>query len=162
MTKTHAKNFIDYLVSLKDNKAAISALRKCTDQKRVFEAAKYIYPFLPDDNKKWEQECFIAVSSLFAYCPNHTDSCSFGESLFRIFGNDENKGKKVLNFLKASEESVFYQLRQLIFISNKSPINWEDLIICLCGWKSYDKWAQNKIAKDFWTHKKQEAELINE
>ena len=145
----HQQSFVEYLVSLAKNKdlAALAKIRRCRWPRYRYQAGEYIYHFLPTQSDSWANECYLEVASIFAEHRLHSSNTSFGRTMSMVMGN--NKGRFNV-FLSSKNNGVFVHLRHLVSMAGKAPINYIEILNYLCHWNHHDRWAQNKLAKDFW------------
>jgi CRISPR type I-E-associated protein CasB/Cse2 len=149
--KPIANSFYEYLLKLKDDKAAMAELKRGI----AFEPGTYtpmfcyITPFLSDNTNELP---FFLTASLFAMHPLTTDEGNLGTSL-RNLESSPSTELRFKTLLRCREEELSTQLRGVISLlaSKGIPVNYIELFNAIKYWEHPDKFIQKKLAKSFWS-----------
>jgi CRISPR type I-E-associated protein CasB/Cse2 len=150
--------FVDYLESLKEDRAAMAALRRglgYTADDAPAETRRIIEPRLSQTTSpSWERACYL-VGPLFAFHPESTGSGDMGAHLRAIRGDDPNETaveRRFTQLLAAHPDDLADYLRQAVSLlkSKDQPINWRVLFQHICNWDHPTGYVQKTWARSFW------------
>ncbi|MGH8629685.1 MAG: type I-E CRISPR-associated protein Cse2/CasB [Burkholderiales bacterium] len=148
-------NFIRFLYSLKDDRAALAALRRGLGEEpgAVAEMGKYIYRFFPasgTDNPR-EERAYFLVASLFALHPEATERGNMGAHMRAIRRDEEDTAveRRFSQLLSAHTNDLPDLLRQAVSLlkAKEQPVNWRELLSDVVYWG--DK-VQQRWARSYW------------
>jgi CRISPR system Cascade subunit CasB len=155
MTKIHP--FITHLESLRDDRAALAALRRGLGQPpgTVASMHRYVVYWLPPD-EPWLERAYYLVAALFAYHPAEGGKGNMGNHFARTRdpqGDNTAIERRFTALLAAHPDDLDFYLRQAIsFIKSKDevPINWHQLLSDVLAWSHPDRYVQKDWARAFW------------
>jgi CRISPR system Cascade subunit CasB len=163
--------FVEYLESLRDNRAALAALRRGLGQPSgtVADMYRYVVPWLPGDAPPWQEAAYYLIAALFAYHPDAGGAGNIGAHFARARardpqGDDTAIERRFTALLAAHPDDLDPYLRQAIsFLKSKEvPINWHQLLSDVLGWGSPSRHVQRQWASDFWGHPAREPQAENQ
>jgi len=159
--ESHAGRFCSYLLSLAEDKAAMSALKRGAAHQpgEYTPQFRYIVPFIPE--KTYELPYFL-TATLFGIHPVNSSAGSFGSAfkgIYQATGSDSIE-LRFNALLQAREEDLPYHLRNAVSLlaSKNIPVNYTELFDAIRNWNHPDKFVQKKWAKEFWSPVKISAE----
>ncbi len=152
------EKFIAYLESLREDRAALAALRRGLGQPTGAEPQMYPYvePWLPDTNRAWLEKDYYLVASLFAYHPEPKGSGNMGAHFARTrepTGDNTAVERRFVALLAAHPDDLrrFYLRQAVSFLKSKEiPINWRQLLADLRRWDHPHRYVQHRWARAFW------------
>jgi len=162
--KEQVHPFVEYLESLRDNRAALAALRRGLGQPpgTVADMYRYVVRWLPDDAKPWREAAYYQIAALFAYHPAEGGQGNMGRHFDAVRRQDPNADHTALErrftaLLAAHPEDLDFYLRQAVsFLRSKEvPINWQRLFYDLRRWGYENRPAQRDWARAFWGRPKE-------
>lgn len=167
MENTHP--FITYLESLREDRAALAALRRGLGQPpgTVADMYRYVVPWLADDAPPWRETAYYLIAALFAYHPKEGGTDNMGRHFARARdpqGDDTAIERRLTALLAAHPEDLGFYLRQAVsFLKSKEvPINWHQLLSDLLGWGHPERYVQQQWARAFWGRSTQETKTNEE
>lgn len=149
--------FVQHLqrLSEREDRAALAILRRgLRDQPELnFEAAKYVYPALPNNLYPANVKDAFLVAALYALHPLGGGQGNLGVSVSKITGNSANIEKRFLALVDSDKDSLPTKLRHMTTLlkANSVPIAWAQLLKDLSSWEHPDKWVQRKWVNEFYT-----------
>jgi CRISPR system Cascade subunit CasB len=158
---TKHEEFITFLEGLKEDRAALAALRRGLGEPpgTVAEMGKYIYPFLGADEPRahrarQEETTYFLVAALFALHPESTGRGDLGRHLRDIRLDDKETAveRRFTQLLAADPADLPDLLRQAVSLlkAKEQPIHWEALIKDVLNWGHPSGFVQHKWARSFW------------
>ena len=169
MTKNQEKSnpFIEFLLSKKDDRGVLAALRRGLGQApgQSPDMYPYVIHFLPEKPYPTLESAYYLTASLFAFHPLNTSAGNLGDHMtatIRSEGERQSVERRFTNLLKAHVDDLRVYLRQSIGIlkSREIPVNWNQLLNDLIYWDHPQLFVQQKWAKSFWGRKYPSNELI--
>ena len=155
MTKTHP--FVSYLEGLRDDRAALAAMRRGLGRPpgTVADMYRYVVPWLAADAPIWLERAYYTVAALFAYHPAPGSTGNMGDHFARARdprGDDTAIERRFTALLAAHPDDVDSYLRQAVSLlkSKEVPIEWHQLLSDLLGWGHPDRYVQRQWARAFW------------
>ncbi|GIK40703.1 MAG: hypothetical protein BroJett011_45360 [Chloroflexota bacterium] len=152
------ENFINYLFKLRDNRAAMAALRRGLGQYPGTAGQMYYYvaPFLEKAPGDIEYLYYL-VASLYAFHPQEGGSGNMGDHFRYVDPKAENEAivRRFENLLTARFDDLHLHLRQVVSFlkSRESPINWFRLLSDLRRWQDRKRLIQHCWAKQFYRNR---------
>lgn len=156
------EGFVKHLESLRDNndRAALATLRKGLKGKPElnFDAAKYVYPWLPPNLYAVGVENAFLLGSLFALHPAKGGKGNMGGSVRRIKDKSGSIEKRFSALVDSDREALPVKLRYMTTLlkSNNVPVDWLQMLKDLSSWEHQDKFVQRKWVSDFYGVKEEE------
>lgn len=155
MTEDHP--FIAYLERLRDDRAALAALRRGLGRPAgtVADMYRYVVPWLRDDAASWEEAAHYLIAGLFAY---HSHAVGVG-NMGRHFAETRDPQsdnaaieRRFTALLAAHPDDLDFYLRQAVgyLRSKEVPINWHQLLVDVLAWGHPDRYVQQRWARAFW------------
>lgn len=152
------EKFVAYLESLREDRAALAALRRGMGQPPGTEPQMYPYvePWLPESSRGWLEGAYYLTAALFAYHPAEGGQGNMGNHFARVRAteaDDTALERRFVTLLAAHLEDLQrFHLRQAVsFLKSKeAPINWLQLLKDLQGWDYSDRPVQQRWARAFW------------
>ena len=167
MTKTYP--FIEYLESLRDDRAALAALRRGLGQPpgAVADMYRYIVPWLSDDAPPWQEAAYYLIASLFAYHPAEGGTGNMGSHFARARDPQSDNTaieRRFTALLAAHPDDLDFYLRQAVsFLKSKEvPINWHQLLFDVLAWGHPARYVQKQWASAFWGRSAEETKMTEE
>jgi CRISPR system Cascade subunit CasB len=155
MTKTQP--FITYLEELRDDRAALAALRRGLGQPPGTVAGMYPYVvrWLPADAPPAREAAYYLVAALYAYHPAQGGVGNLGEAFRRTLdpqGDNTAVERRFTALLAAHPDDLDFYLRQAVsFLRSKEvPVNWHQLLADVLAWGHPDRYVQKQWARAFW------------
>lgn len=149
--------FISYLETLREDRAALAALRRGLGQPpgTAVEQFPYVVPWLPSQSSRSLEESYFLVASLFAYHPAPGGTGDMGSHMAQACqaGEDATATERRFTALLAAhpDDLPFYLRQAVSFLrSREVPINWHQLIYDVRGWGHPDRYVQRRWARSFW------------
>jgi CRISPR system Cascade subunit CasB len=165
--KTHP--FVEHLEDLRNDRAALAALRRGLGQApgTVADMYRYVVPWLPDDAPPWREDAYYLVAALFAYHPDTGGTGNVGRHFAHTRdpqGDDTAIERRFTALLAAHPDDLGFYLRQAIsFLKSKEvPVNWHQLLPDLLSWGHPKRYVQKAWARAFWGRPTQETETEEE
>lgn len=157
--------FIEYLESLRDDRAALAALRRGLGRPpgTVPDMYRYVVPWLPADAPTWREDAIYMVAALFAYHPAASGIGNMGNHFARARdpqGDDTAIERRFSALLAAHPDDLGFYLRQAVsFLKSKEvPVNWHQLLPDVLAWSHPDRYVQKQWARAFWGRPVQETQ----
>jgi CRISPR system Cascade subunit CasB len=161
--------FITHLERLRDDRAALAALRRGLGQPPGTAASMYPYivRWLSEDAPPWQEAAYYFIASLFAYHPAEGGVGNMGNHFARARdpqGDNTAIERRFTALLAAHPDDLSFYLRQAVsFLKSKEvPVNWHQLLSDLLGWGSSDRYVQQQWARAFWGRPAQETQTKEE
>ena len=149
--------FVTHLETLRDDRAALAALRRGLGQPpgTAREMYRYVEPWLSNNPPREVEEAYYLVASLFGYHPEAGGVGNLGDAFARARdprGEDTAIERRFTALLAAHPDDLPFYLRQAIsFLKAKEvPVNWHQLLSDLLAWNHPDGYIQKRWARAFW------------
>ena len=150
--------FVQYLLTLAENRAALAALRRGLGRPpgTVPEMFPYVVPHLPARSHPNEEAAYYTLAALFALHPCHTEQGNMGAHLTQAAnpGNREAVERRFVALLSAHPDDLPESLRQTVSFlkAQEVPINWDALFYALRYWDhpEYGDRIRRAWARAFW------------
>ncbi len=154
---TEPSPFVAYLESLRDNRSALAQLRRGLGRPpgTVPDTYPYVVPWLPPGTRRWHEDAYYLLASLFAYHPAAGGTGNMGNH-FRLCLRDAQDAtaieRRFMALLAAHPDDLPFFLRQAVsFLCAKEvPVAWNQLLIDLLRWSHPDRYVQRNWAHAFW------------
>jgi CRISPR system Cascade subunit CasB len=153
--KKHA--FVEYLESLRDDRAALAALRRGLGQPpgTVADMYRYVVPWLPENARPQQEAAYYLVAALFGYHPAEGGAGNMGDHFARARdpqGDDTAIERRFTALLAAHPDDLEFYLRQAVsFLRSKEvPVQWHQLLSDVLAWGHPDRYIQKRWANAFW------------
>jgi CRISPR system Cascade subunit CasB len=160
---TQTRPFITYLESLRDDRAALAALRRGLGQPpgTVPGMYRYVIPWLPAEAPGWLQDATYMIAALFAYHPAGGGTGNMGDHFAHTRDPQADNSaieRRFTALLAAHPDDLGFYLRQAIsFLRSKEvPVNWHQLLSDVLAWGHPDRNVQKRWASAFWGRPAQE------
>lgn len=164
---TQTRPFITYLESLRDDRAALAALRRGLGQPpgSVPDMYRYVVPWLPAEAPAWLEDATYMVAALFAYHPAAGGTGNMGDHFARARDPQADNTaieRRFTALLAAHSDDLAFYLRQAIsFLRSKEvPVNWHQLLSDVLAWRRPDRYVQKRWANAFWGRSAPEPQTI--
>ncbi len=152
------QKFTTYLAGLREERAALAALRRGLGRPPGAEPQMYPYvePWLSGARPQWVEQAYYLVASLFAYHPEPGGEGNMGHHFVRLRALAEDNTaleRRFVTLLAAHPDDLHrFHLRQTIsFLKAKAiPVNWPQLLADLRGWGHPERYIQHSWARSFW------------
>lgn len=155
MSKTYP--FVTYLEGLRDDRAALAALRRGLGQPpgTVADMYRYVVRWLPDRASAWLEHAYYVTAALFALHPAGGGAGNLGESFTQTLDpRSDNRAieRRFTALLAAHTDDLGFFLRQAVsFLKSKEvPVNWQQLLSDVLAWGHPDRYVQRQWARSFW------------
>jgi len=155
--------FVSYLEGLRDDRGALAALRRGLGRPlgTAAEMYRYVVPWLPSDAPPWRENAYYLIAALFAYHPAAGGLGNMGSHYARAreLAHDDTALERRFTALLASHpDDLDFYLRQAVsFLKSKEiPVNWHELLYDVLHWGHRERFVQQKWAKAFWGHARQD------
>lgn len=151
--QNHKAKFIEFLQSLKEDKAALSALRRgIAFQPGEFPPQfKYVVPWLYTKENEFQ---FFLTASLYGIHPESTSEGNFGDSFRKLktLKETESIDLRFNAILQSHLEDIPYLLRNGVSLlaSEGIAVNYLGLLSDLIRWDEPRKEIQKKWARGYW------------
>ncbi len=154
MKLEQAAQFVKHLESLRDDRAALAALRRGLGKPpgTAMEMFPHVIPYVPSEHA--QRACFL-VAALFAAYP---DAKVWGENLGASFAqlpNRDSAQRRFVALLRAESDELPTHLRHAIALlkAHDIPISWERLLcdIDARAWERPQRYVQQQWGRSFWT-----------
>lgn len=150
--------FVDFLYVLneKEDRGALSSLRKGLGKKPGTEPSmyKYVIPFIPNKAMKWEEDVYYIIASMFAMYPSKGGENNMGHVFRKLYELSESESieGRFIALLRANKDEVPTHLRHAIALSKSKeiPIDWNQLFKDLKKWNWENRTTQMKWANSYW------------
>lgn len=150
--------FVAHLQRLaeRDDRGALAALRRSLQEPSgvAMSACPHVVPFLPSEQDGYRERSFFLVAALFALHPVHAQGVSLGHAFRRIDGGAGNESTRArfVALLDAHPDDVADHLRHAVSLARAHdvPLDWVRTLKDLLAWRAPDRWAQRRLAHDFW------------
>jgi CRISPR system Cascade subunit CasB len=160
---TQTRPFITYLESLRDDRAALAALRRGLGQPAgsVPDMYRYVVPWLPAEAPARLEDATYMVAALFAYHPAAGGTGNMGDHFAHTRdpqGDNTAIERRFIALLAAHPDDLGFYLRQAVsFLRSKEvPVNWHQLLSDVLAWSHPDRYVQKRWARAFWGRSAQE------
>lgn len=161
MATTLENYFVDYLETLREDRAALAALRRGLGQApgTVPDMYPYVVRFLPKDAypDSWAEQCYYLIAALFALHPESAIEGNLGSHFAATLepNPDNNPNinaateRRFTALLTAHPDDLPFYLRQAIsFLKSKEvAVNWHQLMWHLRDWGYPER--QNRVQKQW-------------
>lgn len=151
------KKFVAHLESLREDRAALAALRQGLGQPpgAAPQMYPYIEPWLTEVNSARLAKAYYLIAALFAYHPQPGGSGTVGHhfaDIRNLSGNDTAVERRFTILLAAHRDDLPFYLRQAVsFLKAKAiPVNWVQLLKDVRGWDHPDRYVQQRWARAYW------------
>jgi CRISPR system Cascade subunit CasB len=156
--------YITYLESLKEDRAALAALRRGLGKPEgsAPEMYPYVVPWLPKEENRWRETYYYLIASLFAMHPDCAHDGNMGDhfALARSKSNSSSEAveRRFTALLSSHPEDLGFYLRQAISFlrSNEVPVQWHQLMHDIERWSHPQRYVQRQWANAFWRYQKLE------
>ena len=155
----HTHPFVTHLESLREDRAALAALRRGLGQPAgtVPGMYPYVVRWLAEDASLARESTYYLLASLFAYHPDEGGSGNVGDHFAQACdpqGNNTATERRFTALLTAHTDDLGFYLRQAIsFLRSKEvPVNWQRLLRDILAWGHPDRYVQKRWARAFWGH----------
>lgn len=160
MTEETKHPFIAHLETLREDRAALAALRRGLGQDPGTVPAMYPYvvTWLPTSASRATETAYYLIAALFAYHPKGQGIGNLGTA-FRIAASNESDTtaieRRFTALLAAHSDDLSFYLRQAVsYLKSKDiAINWNSLFLDLQRWHYQDRPVQKQWATTFWGKK---------
>lgn len=159
--------FVEYLESLRDDRAALAALRRGLGQPSGTVASMYPYVvrWLGDDTPPWQEAAYYLIAALFAYHPAEGGTGNMGHHFARARdpkGDNTAIERRFTALLAAHPDDLDFYLRQAVsFLKSKEvPVNWHQLLSDMLAWSHPARYVQKQWANAFWGRARSDAEAM--
>ena len=149
--------YITFLLSLKENRGALAALRRGLGRTpgTTPEMYPYIVPWLPDKVSAQMEAAYYLTAALFAYHPVNTLSGNLGDHLRATInggGNEQATERRFVALLQCHPDDLPGHLRHAVSYlkSKEQPVNWQQLFEDLLKWDHPQRFVQKRWAGSFW------------
>jgi CRISPR system Cascade subunit CasB len=149
--------FVEYLEGLRDDRAALAALRRGLGQPpgTVADMYRYVVPWLPQDVRPRQEAAYYLVAALFGYHPAEGGAGNMGSHFARARGpqgDDTAIERRFTALLAAHPDDLAFYLRQAVsFLRSKEvPVQWHQLLSDVLAWGHPDRYVQKRWANAFW------------
>lgn len=163
--KEYQNPFIDYLISLKENRGSLAALRRGLGQPpgAAPEMFPHVVPWLPANCSEWMERTFFLIASLFALHPASVDSGNMGAHLRATIKASDNElatERRFIALLQSHPDDLAAHLRHSISYlkSKEQPVNWYQLFDDVLHWDHPQRYVQKNWARMFWTRRNADQE----
>lgn len=158
MTEKNQSNpYITYLLSLKENRGALAALRRGLGRPpgTAPEMYPYVVPWLPERASRQVEAVYYLIAALFAYHPENASSGNLGDHLRATIaagGNEQATERRFVALLQCHPDDLPAHLRHVISYlkSKEQPVNWQQLFDDLLKWDHPQRFIQKRWAGSFW------------
>jgi len=161
--------FVEYLEGLRQDRAALAALRRGLGQPpgMAVEQFPYVVPWLPRDASRPRQGAYFLVATLFACHPDPGGTGDMGNHMAQAqeAGRDESAiERRFTALLAAHPDDLPFYLRQTVsFLRSKEvPVNWHQLMRDVMAWGHPDRYVQQRWARSFWGNRGQPRDTSEE
>ena len=152
--------FIEYLYTLKEDRAALADLRRGLAKKPGTESCMYPYVvrWLSADCPRQKEAVYYLVAALFGLHPSIAEEGNMGAHFRRAAEKEgesqEAAERRFRGLLAAHPEDMPFHLRQAVsYLKSKEiPICWQQLLADLIYWGHPDKYAQRRWAGSYWAY----------
>jgi CRISPR system Cascade subunit CasB len=155
--KSHSNPFITYLLSLKENRGALAALRRGLSRSpgTAAEMYPYVVPWLPERASQLAETAYYLIAALFAYHPENISSGNMGDHLRATIaagGNEQATERRFVALLQSHPDDLPVHLRHAVSYlkSKEQPVNWQQLFEDLLRWDHPQRYVQKRWAGSFW------------
>jgi CRISPR system Cascade subunit CasB len=162
---SQTEEFIGYLEGLREDRAALAALRRGLGQPpgTVADMYRYVVPWLSEDTPRRREAAFYTIAALFAYHPQPGGSDNMGHHFARargLVGDETAIERRFTVLLSAHPDDLQFGLRQAVsFLKSKEvPVNWQQLLFDILNWGHPDGFVQRQWARGFWGRAPQKPE----
>lgn len=134
----------------KEDRAALSALRRSLSADGTSHAYPYVVPFFPREASRWLEETYLLVAGLFALHPT-SGTTSLAAALRRVRDKTSSPSieQRFAALLDAHPQDLPPHLRHAVALarSHEIAIDWDDLLRTVRYWNES---ARRRWARDFW------------
>lgn len=162
---SQTEEFIGYLESRREDRAALAALRRGLGHPpgTVADMYRYVVPWLSDDTPPWREAAFYTIAALFAYHPQSAGRGNMGDHFAQArgrLGDETAIDRRFTVLLAAHPEDLDFHLRQAVsFLKSKDvPVNWHQLLVDMVAWGHPEGYVQRRWARAFWGRRPQQEE----
>jgi len=149
--------FVKYLEGLREDRAALAALRRGLGHPpgTVPDTYRYVAPWLSADAPPWVEDAHFVIASLFAYHPQPGGMGNMGHHFARARdprGDETAIERRFTALLAAHPEDLDSYLRHAVgFLrSREVALNWDQLLGDIIAWGHPDRYVQKAWARAFW------------
>ena len=155
-TRTHA--FVTHLEGLRENRAALAALRRGLGQPPGTVPAMYPYvvPWLPEGLHAGQEAAYYLIAALFAAHPAAGGVGNMGSHLGALRSGVQERDaaleRRFTTLLAAHPDDLPFYLRQAVSLlrSKEVPINWHQLYSDVLAWGHPRCYVQQRWARSLW------------
>lgn len=150
------EGFVRHLEDLRDknDKASLAILRRGLKNRPElnFDAARYVYPWLPPDLYTVGVDNAFLVASLFALHSAKGGKGSIGSSVKRIKDKSGSIEKRFSALVDSDRDALPVKLRYMTTLlkSNNVPVDWLQMLKDLSSWEHQDKFVQRRWVSEFY------------
>jgi CRISPR system Cascade subunit CasB len=156
------EGFVRHLEDLRDrnDRAALATLRRgLKDRPELnFDAARYVYPWLPPKLYAGGLENALLVASLFALHPARGGKGGVGSAVRRIKDKSGSIEKRFSALVDSDRDALTVKLRYMTTLlkSNNVPVDWLQVLKDLSSWEHQDRFVQRRWVSEFYGVKEEE------
>ncbi len=161
---SYEHGFITYLEVLKEDRAALAALRRGLGQPpgTVPDMFRYVVPLLPKDTYpgSWTEKTYYLIASLYALHPGNAPEGNLGDHFAATLDSNPDRNdsieRRFTALLTANPDDLHIYLRQGIsFLKSKDEkgkVNWHQLMwdVLQLGHPDKATGVQKRWANAFW------------
>lgn len=157
MANDWRESYVLHLQGLYQNKdrAALAALRAGLRGRPEdnFQAARYVYPWLPPELYEQGVKNAFLIGALYALHPLPGGSGSLGASVGRMKSKSSSIEKRMLALVDADRRALGTHLRHMVALLKSAdiPIDWLKLLKDVSSWSNPERRVQRKWVRDFYT-----------
>lgn len=160
-----AHPFVEYLESLREDRAALAQLRRGLGQPpgTATDTFRYVARWIASDTPRRVEEAHYLLAVLYASHPAPGGSGNMGEH-FRRAGRDAVDRtaieRRFTALLAAHPDDLPFFLRQAVSFlrSNDVPVDWQQLFQDLLAWGHPDRYVQRNWARAYWGRRAEDTE----
>lgn len=154
------RNFITWLTTLPEKpngRAALAELRRGLGQPPGLapSVARYVQPFLANDDKPCTEEAYYLIAELFGLHPANVNEGDMGRHFTGLWNTDsppENIVRRFNVLLAADWDTLPDYLRAAVSLlkSQNQPVNWARLLDDVLAWQLPNAPVQLRWSRSFW------------
>ncbi len=168
MNTTPIPRLVRYLYSLVESRpepdrAALAALRASLREDRVLEAARFVFPHLPTDPTREDEDAALLLAGLFALHPERgTLTLASALQHVQTATDSESVEARFRALLTADRDELPVHLRNAISLvaSHRIAVDWADLYRAIRGWRR--EGPRRRWASQYWSPSEPTAETSPE
>lgn len=144
---------IEHLIALRDDRAALAALRRGASPGAEASVYRIVVPFFPAKPSRRVERALVQTAILFGMHPG-TGGVSVGAAMSRVRKeSSESVEHRFIALLDCHPDDLPIHLRHAISLARTRdiPIDWSDVLDAFLHWHQPDRRIQRKWAREFWT-----------